>query len=52
MNLQSYYETKKIKTMKVLIDREIQKQADRHTENLSYMKSMELVMTKMFNVRH
>ena len=31
MNLQSYYETKKIKTMKLLIDREIQKQTDRQT---------------------
>ena len=43
---------KKSRTIRVLINREIERQADKHTDNLSYLKSTRLGMTKTFNIRH
>ena len=37
---------KKSRNIRVLINREIGRQADKHTDNLSYLESMGLGMTK------
>ena len=41
---------KKSRTIGALINREIKRQADKHTDNFSYLKSMGLGMTKTFNI--
>ena len=43
---------KKSRTIRVLIKRDIERQADRHTNSLFSLKSMVLVMTKTFNIIH
>ena len=36
----------KLRTIRVLINREIERQAGKHTDNLSYLKSMGIGMAK------
>ena len=43
---------KKSRTIRALINREIERQADKHADNLSYLKSIVLGMTKTFNIRY
>ena len=48
----TYNELKEIKDYKSPINRDIERQAEKHTDNLSYLKSMELGIAKTFNIRN